>query len=50
MEPRPDLSPMLFYGSIFTIFLCLAVLVYLLFGVNKSNTVKQLLEAHLQEA
>lgn len=49
MEPRPNLSPMLFYGSIFAIFLCLALIVYLIFRLKKSDNEKQLLQAKYQE-
>ena len=49
MEPQPDLSPVLVYGSVAALFVSLAVIVYLVFRLNKSTSEKRNLESKYKE-
>lgn len=49
MEPRPDLSPMFFYGSISVLLCCMAAIIYLIIRLNKSVNEKRHLETKYQE-
>jgi len=49
MEPQPNLSPLLVNEIIAALFICLAVIVYLIFRLYKSANEKRLLESKYQE-
>ena len=49
MEPQPVLSPILFYGSLLVLLVCLVVIVFLVIRLNKSANEKRFLESKYQE-
>ena len=49
MELQPVFSPLLVYGIFLALLLCLALIAYLLFRLNKSGYDKRLLESKYQE-
>ena len=49
MEPQPILSPLLFNEIIVALFICIALIVYLIFRLNKSANEKRLLEYKYHE-
>ncbi len=49
MEPQPVFAPSLVYGSLLALALCVAIISYLIFRLNKSGIDKRLLESKFQE-
>lgn len=49
MAPQPIPSPSLVYGIIFALFVCLAVIIFLIIRLNKSANEKRLLKLKYQE-
>jgi len=49
MEPQLNMSLLFFYGIIFALIICLAIIIYLIFKLNKSINEKHHMESKYQE-